>query len=91
MSDAHGHAPGSPSPAEHGSTEFPPVPATRWITPAPEDYRSPFPGAGVAWPFFWLLLGLLLYAAAAGGPGPIERGEHGASHEAPAAPGHGGD
>ncbi len=78
MSDPHGHGShdaGGPA----GPADFPPVPATRWLTPAPEDYRSPFPGAGVAWPFFWLLVCLALFAAADAGKGSVERTPHGPS------------
>ena len=82
--DAHGHGAGTAT-ADHGPAEIPPVPAVRSITPAASDYELPWPGAGLLWPFVWLGVALVLYAAAGRTVRPIEHHGHegGAEHAAP--------
>jgi hypothetical protein len=61
----HGHAPEAPHAAgDHGPAVLPPAPATRSISPAPEDYERPFPGPGLLWPLVWLVLAIVLWKGA---------------------------
>ncbi len=88
--DAHG---GHDAHAAHGSTELPPAPAVREISPARSDYAQPWPGALLLWPVVWAGVGVLLFVAARAWTGPVkthEHGEHEATpHEAP--PTHSGE
>lgn len=53
---------------DHGSSELPPPPAVRHITPAPEDFENPPPFASYLWPLFWCgLAGVLIVVLAAYG------------------------
>jgi hypothetical protein len=65
--------------AEHGHADFPPEPAQRHITPAPEDFRNlPGPSA-LFWPFLWLGLAILLVAVLLAAGWPPFHSEHGAA------------
>ncbi len=59
---AHDNEPTDESAADdHGAHEFPPVPAVRHITPAPEDFENPPGFANYVWPIFWCgLAGVLI-------------------------------
>lgn len=56
---------------EHaGSHEFPPEPAVRHVTPAPEDFDNPPGFANYVWPIFWVgVIGVLVAVVCAGGWG----------------------
>jgi hypothetical protein len=78
--DPHAHdAHGDPAASAHaGPAEFPPVPAVRSITPAPEDYALPTPGAGLLWPVVWLLVAIVFVAVYRHetSRGPVVTSEH---------------
>jgi hypothetical protein len=78
----------------HDAAEIPPEPAVRSITPAPEEYAQPWPGAGLLWPLVWTAVcGGFLWSTTAW-HGEVETPhahaaphEGGDAHEAPE-PGH---
>ena len=92
---AHGGHDAHEAHGGHGSTEIPPAPATREISPARDDYAQPWPGALLLWPVVWVGVAALLFVAARAWTGPVKTHEHavheGAPHEGPAAPGHEGE
>jgi hypothetical protein len=59
--DGHGHGGHD---AAHGHAEIPPAPATRFISPAREEYEQPWPGSLLLWPVVWLGVALLFVVAA---------------------------
>jgi hypothetical protein len=96
-SDPHGGH-GSAVADPHGHGEFPPEPATRWISPDREEYAKPWPGGLLLWPVVWLGVALLLFLAARawshdwthdvhGGGGHAAPGAGGSGHGAPQGPG----
>ena len=56
MAEDHGASP--------GGGDLPPVPESRSITPAPEDFASPPPLVRLLWPLLWIGVGILLVVAA---------------------------
>ena len=48
--------------AEHADN-LPPVPAVRYITPAPEDYENPPALGNLLWPIVWVGIAALCYLA----------------------------
>src|SRR5207248_2852438 len=70
----------------HGSTEIPPAPAVREISPAPGEYREPWPGGLLFWPVAWAAVAILFFLAARAWTGPVKQGhgEEGETHEAAA-------
>lgn len=77
--DGHGHA--APAADPHGG-QIPAVPAARSITPAPEDFIG-LPGAsGLAWPLFWIAVGVVGAAVLLGGGWRAFTSDHGAASDA---------
>ena len=71
--------------ADHGTADLPREPRERSISPAPEDYRLKFPGAGLLWPFVWIVFGVVLWQGASRWNGEVRADREGPeSHEAPA-------
>lgn len=85
---AHGHAPESAH--DEGPAEFPPLPETRWISPARADFEKPFPGSSLLWPVFWLCVVAAGWAATSAYPGKMGGGheDHGANGAHESAPEH---
>ena len=71
------HGPGDDA-AHAGPAEFPPVPAVRSITPAPEEYALPPPGTGLLWPVVWLLVAVVFVGVYRheSARGPVVTSEH---------------
>ena len=98
--DAHGshggghgsHGGGHAAHAAHGSTEIPPAPDTRWISPARRDFEQPWAGRLLLWPVVWTVVAFVFGILAQRNTGPVALpGEHGGHGDAPAhgAPAHG--
>ncbi len=81
MSHGHDdHGQGASKSQSHGPAEFPPIPDPRSISPAREDFESPWPGKLLVWPFLWTAVALLFFVAARSWGHPI--GEHGTGSHA---------
>ncbi|MFO0931678.1 MAG: hypothetical protein U1E39_03105 [Planctomycetota bacterium] len=89
----HGsHGGGPAAHGAHGSTEIPPAPATRWISPARRDFEQPWAGRLLLWPVVWTVVAFVFGILAQRNTGPVAlAGEHGGHGDAPAhgAPAHG--
>lgn len=88
----HGAHGGPAAHGAHGSTEIPPAPDSRWISPARRDFEQPWAGRLLLWPVVWTVVAFLFGILAQRNTGPVElAGEHGGHGDAPAhgAPAHG--
>ena len=75
----HGHGAGATPSAPLKPAELPPIPASRSITPAREDFERPWPGALIVWPFVWTGVAVLLLIVARSFGRPF--GPHTEEHE----------
>ncbi|MBL9088932.1 MAG: hypothetical protein JNM10_17465 [Planctomycetia bacterium] len=67
----------------HGSTEIPPAPESRWISPARRDFEQPWAGGLLLWPVVWTVIAVLFGLLAQRHTGHVALpGEHhaGAGH-----------
>lgn len=61
----------------HGSTEIPPAPASRWISPARRDFEQPWAGGLLLWPVVWTVVAVLFGILAQRNTGHVALpGEH---------------
>ena len=85
MSVAHGHGsshgheePGHAAPvageavASSHPAQIPSAPDERSISPARDEYASPWPGRLLFWPAVWVGVAFLFYGAATRWSGPVE-------------------
>ena len=86
---SHGGAHGGAHGGGHGSTEIPPAPDSRWISPARRDFEQPWAGRLMLWPVVWTVVAVLFGILAQRNTGHVAL--PGESHDGPAhgTPSHG--
>lgn len=77
---------------EHHELDLPPAPATRHITPAPEDFENLPPLLKYLWPIGWIVLCVLIWVSFSNAGWHATHGEgHGEGHGAAPVEGHAHD